>query len=242
MYEQANTPSNEDLREKERMTALRRSLNDPPQNEIWSGQALNAILQSLQTDTIPVSMRPIIPLSPEILNRINTTTGTTAGSVGLIRDGGKLSWPLPLKAADFSNDRTKMNELAVKAIEEAGRGAVQAETLQEMISTQDSLRQTLRDRVNDMSLSDHMAGSRFLNELDNTISALQDPNVSKQVSRSWAKSATVSELVDQFTRQGLRFAAATRGDEPAYSSLYQSFVAYMSGMSQLRAQKPQQNN
>jgi hypothetical protein len=240
MYEQANTPSNEDLREKERVTALRRSLNNPPQNEIWSGLALNNILESVQRDTIPVSLRPIIPLSPETLNHINSTSGTTAGSIGLIRDGGKLSWPLSLKSADFGTDRSKMDELASKAIEEASRGAVQAETLQGMTGALDNLREALREKVNDMSLTDNMAGRRYLNELENTISALQDPNVSKHVSRSWAKANSVSELVDQFTRQGIKFAAASPGDEPSYSSLYQSFVAYTSGLSQLRAQKPPQ--
>jgi hypothetical protein len=241
MYEQANTPSAEDLREKDRMTALRRSLNNPPQNEIWSGLALNTILESVQRDNIPVSLRPIIPLSPETLNHINTTSGTTAGSIGLIRDGGKLTWPLTLKGSDFGSDRSKMDELAAKALEEASRGAVQAETIQAMTSTLDGLRETLRQKVEEMSLSDHMAARRYLNELENTISALQDPNVSKQVSRSWAKSASVSELVDQMTRQGIRFAAATAGDEPSYSSLYQSFVAFTSGLSQLRAQKQPQD-
>jgi hypothetical protein len=241
MYEQANTPSAEDLREKDRVTALRRSLNNPPQNEIWSGAALNTILESVQRDNVPVSMRPMIPLSPETLSRINTTSGTTAGSIGLIRDGGKLTWPLTLKGPDFASDRSKMDELTVKALEEASRGAVQADTLQAMTSTLDGLRETLRQKVEEMSLNDHMAARRYLNELESTISALQDPNVSKQVSRSWAKSTSVSELVDQFTRQGIRFAAATPGDEPSYSSLYQSFVAFTSGLSQLRAQKPPQD-
>ncbi|MFL5240857.1 MAG: hypothetical protein ACJ8FY_02000, partial [Gemmataceae bacterium] len=75
-------------------------------------------------------------------------------------------------------------------------------------------------------------------ELDNTISALQDPNVSKFVSRSWgAKGNSVSELVDGMTQQGLKFAAATVGDEPYYTSLYTSMVTYTTGISQLRAQK-----
>jgi hypothetical protein len=240
MYEQANTPSSEDLREKARVTSLRRSLNNPPQGEIWSGVALNTILEALQRDSVPVSLRPIIPLSADTLAHINATSGATAGSIGLIKDGGKLPWPLSLKRGDFGSDRGKMDELASKALVEAGRGTVQPETVQEMTSTLENMREALKQRVDDIPISDYMSGKRFLTELEDTISALQDPNISKQVSRSWSKANSVSELVEQLTRQGLKFAAATPGDEPSYSSLYQSFVAFTSGLSQLRAQKPPQ--
>ena len=241
MYEQANTPSVEDLREKARVESLRRSLNNPPTNEILSGDALNTILEAVQKDLLPVSLRPIVPLDAETLSHINTKSGSTSGSIGLLRDGGKLTWPLPLKTRDFAANRAKIEQLAVKALSEAGQGSVDADTLQEMTSTANNLRDDLKQKVDDISMGDYMAAKRYLNELDNTIRALQDPNVSKFVSRSWAaKGNSVSDLVDGMTRQGLKFAAATVGDEPYYTSLYESMVRYTTGMSQLRAQKQPQ--
>jgi hypothetical protein len=241
MYEQANTPSVEDLREKARVESLRRSLNNPPTNEIMSGDALNTILEAVQKDVIPVSLRPIVPLEAESLSHINTKSGSTSGSIGLLRDGGKLTWPLPLKTRDFAANRAKIEQLAVKALSEARQGSVDADTLQEMTSTANNLRDDLKQKVDDYSMGDYMAAKRYLSELDNTIRALQDPNVSKFVSRSWAaKGNSVSDLVDGMTRQGLKFAAATVGDEPYYTSVYQSMVRYTTDMSQLRAQKQPQ--
>jgi hypothetical protein len=43
----------------------------------------------------------------------------------------------------------------------------------------------------------------------------------------------VGELVQQMTREGLRFAPAVSGDEPYYTSLHRALVDYDMGMAQL---------
>ena len=71
------------------------------------------------------------------------------------------------------------------------------------------------------------ADRRFLNELNDTITILQDPNVAKYVNQTWsAKGSTVADLTREMTRQGLKFAQATTGDQAAYVALHSGMVAY----------------
>lgn len=47
--------------------------------------------------------------------------------------------------------------------------------------------------------------------------------------------ATVGELVQQMTSQGLRFAPCITGGEPAYTALHQALVTYTVSMNQVAA-------
>ena len=56
---------------------------------------------------------------------------------------------------------------------------------------------------------------------------LDDPNIGKLATRQYAAQGdNVALLVMNMTRQGLKFAPATQGDEPAYTSLHDSMVAF----------------
>jgi hypothetical protein len=73
------------------------------------------------------------------------------------------------------------------------------------------------------------AALRFLNDLADTIRALQEPNIAKYAANPFAESGTtVSELVLHMTRHGLRFAPAISGQEAAYTALHRAMVAYFS--------------
>ena len=48
----------------------------------------------------------MVPLSPDLVRHINVTSGTFVGSVGLLRDGGKLDWPHVLQRSVF--DKTAL--------------------------------------------------------------------------------------------------------------------------------------
>jgi hypothetical protein len=229
MYERKHRPTVEDERERARQLRLRRARNDPPLNEIWSGKALNDLLDGIQkmlTQGIP---GPNIPLDPEILSRINVTSGTTPeGSLGLLRDGGKLRWPLTLRMSSFTSDRKQLDELAPKALSEAQSGEVSAETLQAMITSVDNLFSELKKNVRKINANDYIRSKRFLNDLEQTVKVLQDPNVSKYASRKWsAQGNNVLDLVSNMTRQGLKFAPAVPGDQAAYTSLHRAMVAFL---------------
>jgi hypothetical protein len=233
LYERDRRPSNEDERERARMLNLRRARNNPPPTEIWSGKALNDLLDGLQKMHAQHVSGPTIPLNPDILSKINVTTGTTEGSLGQLRGDGKLQWPYALSDTPYDADRKKLDELAAGAYKEAEYGRVKPATIRSMTKTVDDLAKKLKKNIKDITPSDYVDSKRFLNDMEQTIKVLRDPNVSNYVTKKWAaKGDTVSELVQNMTNQGLKFAPATRGDEAAYTALHSALVQYYSFPSQ----------
>jgi hypothetical protein len=170
---------------------------------------------------------PMVPIDETILPRINVTSGSNAGSVGLLRAGGKLQWPLLLQGDDYQDDRQQINKLMKQAYGEAQNGPVQGDTLNGLNTSLEQLTADLKANIRKVSSYDYMNAKRYIGELQSTIRTLQDPNISNYVSRKWAaQGGTVGELVSNMTRQGLRFAPATQGDETAYTSLYNNMATY----------------
>jgi hypothetical protein len=227
LWERQVLPTQEDERERVRMEQLRRSRNDPPPSEIWSGLALNNLLLAIQQMQVKNGPGPTVLINQAILPRINVTSGTTTGQAGLLRDGGRLRWPLVLNRPVFAADRQRMDELMDQAVQQARSGSTDADTLQGMIDTVNSLSAAIRAHIDDFTATDYSRAKVFLREIRSTIRALQDPNVANYLTGKWvACGNTVAELVDGMTRQGLRFAPALRGDEPAYTALHRDMVAY----------------
>jgi hypothetical protein len=236
-YEQANTPTLEDNREKARQMNIRRSRKDPPPTEIWNGKALNDLLGAIQQEQSRYGVQgPMVPLSPALLQNINLSAGTFVGSIGLLRDGGKLEWPFALRNSVFDKNRKNLDELCPKAWQEAGAGAVTFNTVTAMNTTVDSLIKQLDDEVANMTPSDYTRSRRYLRELHDTVQALQSPDVAKYVGGQWkARGNSVGELVYNMTQQGLKFAPAVDGGESAYTALHQALVAYDSGLGSMVA-------
>jgi hypothetical protein len=229
LYERANRPTMEDDREKARMENIRRSRNKPPLTEIWSGKALNDLLDAIQKMHDQRISGPTVPLNEETLKKINVTTGATEGSLGLLRDDGKLQWPYTLTDTPYDEERKKLDTLAVQAYKEAEYGRVKPQTIRAMTKSTDNLVKLLKQNIRDVTPNDYVEAKRYLNEMDKTIRVLRDPDVSKFVTRKWAaKGNTVSELVQEMKNSGLKFAPAVRGDEAAYTALHSAMVEYYS--------------
>src|SRR5947209_16438679 len=86
LYERERRPTLEDERERARLENVRRSRNDPPITEIWSGKALNDLLLAIQQQQAKGLRGPAVPVDGEILKNINVTSGASSGSLGLLRD------------------------------------------------------------------------------------------------------------------------------------------------------------
>ena len=85
-----------------------------------------------------------------------------------------------------------------------------------------------------LSPTDYIESKGFLDDLQSSIQSLRNPNVAKYLNGAYAaKGATVADLVQQMTTQGLHFAPATQDDQPAYSTLYQSLRTYDYRLAQL---------
>ena len=233
-YEQSLRPNPEDVRLQEQAQALRRARNDPPRVEIWSGTALNSLFKAIQKGQQSGLRGPLVPLDPDMLRHINLTSGTTQGGVGLFRDGGMLQWPLVLKSSDYEADRKKMDTLAPLAVQQAMSGRVADETLEGLGDVVASLRAKVDAAAKEMAPNKWVTANRFVKELDTTVKALQDPNISKQFNGTWsARGTNVAALIDQLNQQGLKFAPAAPGDEPSYTVLYNALVTYDMALGQL---------
>jgi hypothetical protein len=230
LYERDRTPTPEDERERFRLEQVRHSRNDPGLTEIWSGKALNELLLGIQKQQAQRIQGPSVPLDDDILKHINLTSGASGASLGVLKDGGRLRWPLALTDPDYESNRKVLDDLAQKAVKEAEYGRVEAETIRGMRTAVDNLQSELRRHVADVTPNDYIEAKRYLSELDSAIKVLRDPNVSNYVTRKWsAKGDTVAALVQDMTAQGLKFAPAVKGDEAAYTALQRAMVSYYSG-------------
>jgi hypothetical protein len=227
LYERNVLPTAEDDRERARMESLRRSRNNPPLNEIWSGKALNELLLGIQQQLALKVLGPDVPLNPDTVHHINVTSGSAPGSTGLLRNQGKISWPLVLRDDDYADLRKKINQLVADAYQQASAGAVSDDIVEGLIGSTRKLQAALKGNINNVTPDDYIRGKRFIHELENTAKQLQDPNVTKYVSGRWAaRGENVADLAKEMTQLGLRFAPALQGDEPAYVALHSAFVQY----------------
>jgi hypothetical protein len=241
-YERANTPTLEEQREFRRQQEFWRSWNDPPLTEIWSGKALNDLLRALQRGRAEQSFQgPTVPLDPELVRRLNLSTGTTAGSIGIFQHGEELHWPLPLQRATFDQERQAIEKLAPPVVKQVAAGKVDANAFDNLTQAVNQLRTSLRGNVHTMPSTEYIQSLRFVNQLRDAVRALQDPAAAKFFG-SWTLTAQdVGELVDQLTQKGLRFAPATLGNEAHYTALHRLMATYAAGLpreslQELRAQ------
>ncbi len=233
-YELSLQPDPEKIRQEQMAKSLQRSRNNPPLVEIWSATALNDLLRAIQSAQSGGATGRDVPLPPEVLQHINVTTGTTSGSIGLLRDNGKLSWPYVLQQSYFDDQCKRLDELLPQAVNEARSGRVSRQLLDSIRSTQKDLERSLDAHVADLTPSEFTEASRYVRELKDSIRVLQQSDVSKYFRSAWTpKGSTVGELVQQMTREGLRFAPAVSGDEPYYTSLHRALVDYDMSVAQL---------
>src|SRR5260370_39403751 len=156
---------------------------------------------------------PEILLNDDILQHINLPSGATGGNPGLLKNGGKLNWPLPLQAPEYDDLRNTVNANVAKAVEAAKYNPIDRSTLVPIKEALARLHKALDANITRMSPSEYLEASRYLSQLDDAYKALQDPNVTKYFddNKTWgAKGRTVADLVDNISKvQGIRLAPAT---------------------------------
>jgi hypothetical protein len=223
--------------------AYTRATHEPPITEVLSGQALN----DLYNHIYPIRQRmrlqpgapkgPDVPIDEDMLKQVNFTGMGSGGSVGILKDRGRLTWPLVLQSPEFDAPRKELGTLAADAVEQVRlNNPVGAATLRDMQADVRRMNDTLLREAGDVSPSDYVEAKRYLSSLESAIKALQDPNVGSQLNQNWApRVKDVAALIDFMGQKGLKFAPATAGDEPAYRHVYQRLLAYDSSPPELVA-------
>jgi hypothetical protein len=229
LYERKNTPTFEEEREFFNKQQLLRSLNNPPETEIWSGQALNDILADVAK--IDKNARgPAVPIDEDVLRHINLTTGPGAGNAGLLKNDARLTWPMALRDEGYKADRDLVNSLAVDAVRQAINGRVDAGALKELTAAAGRLRQNLAANIKDLTANQYTEASRFLGFLEDAIRVLGRPDAGDYFTRKYAaQGKDIADLVRNLNAKGLRFAPATPGDEPAYLAVHRALAVYDRG-------------
>jgi hypothetical protein len=238
-YELSMMPDPEKIRQEQMMRSLERSRNNPPAVDIWSGRALNDLLRTIRDAQSRGANGPDVPLSPEVIRHVSFTTGTTRGGPGLLKDGGKLTWPYALRTSDFADERKKVDEQMEQAVRQAQSGQVSADLLDGIGASLKEMERSIDARALQLTPDHYIQATRYLRELKDSYRVLQQSDVAKYFKPAWTpQGSTVAELVRQMTQEGLNFAPAVSGDETYYTSLHRSLVDYDMGIAQLTATAP----
>jgi hypothetical protein len=230
LYERDKTPTPEETRQESLKQQVQRARNNPPVTEIWSGRALNDLLGDLQRcaagkDSATLQA-DLLALDEDAIRHINVTRGP--GSVGLLKNDGRLTWPVGLAGSDYQGSRERLDALVTKAVGQAQfNHQVDAQTLEELSTAIDALRTQLRNRGRELSASLYIEAKNFVNELGQAHTALRQKDVGHQFGGVCAlKVSTVPELVKYMTDHGLQFASALPADRASYLALHQALANY----------------
>jgi hypothetical protein len=228
-YEKANTPSYIDDKERVMGLVIRRMMSQPQPAEIVRGDTLNTLMPYIKALSDQGTLGPPQSLNPSVLASINVATPSSGGggtSVGVLKNGGKLAWPLMLKGPL----QKKMDALLPDAVQQASAGTLEPTTYNKLVSLAQSMQDDVRTRYgkDEIDSGTFLRSKRYLSELESSLKVLQDADAAKYLSGAFtARGGNVPELVDNMTADGLKFAPATPGSESAYFSLHNSFVSYI---------------
>jgi hypothetical protein len=230
LYERSVLPNQADIEERNRIEELRWARDDPPLTEIWSGVALNQLLLGIQRQLAQGVTRPDMPLDPSVVRQINVTGGQSGGNLALIANQGRLQWPFALYGPTFQPYETAINALARTAYQQARSDSVFEQTITSLTTEVNNLQTALQNNVGNMDANSFIAGQRYVNDLQTFTQTLQNPNVGNYLNGTWAATgATVSQLVQNMTANGLRFSPALPGQDAAYVALQRAMAAYYLG-------------
>lgn len=230
LYERDNLPTYQDDVERTQQLRLRAALEQPPTNEITSGRALNTLLPSVRDQIQQGIFGPPHALDPALLQSINATTAH-GNNPGLLKDGGKMAWPVALRGVQ----QEQLQQELVLAVQEARNNALTPEILAQIRSGVAALDASLSTgiRAEKIDTQMYLSGKRFLDGLNSAVRVLEQPDASKILSgAATLHGQTVEELVANMTHDGLEFAPALPGEEAAYISLYHSLRAYLGAAQQ----------
>jgi hypothetical protein len=227
-YEKANTPSYIDEKERIAGLTIRRMLSQPQPAEITRGATLNTLMPYLKALGDKGTVGSPQSLSPSVLAAINVATPNAGGggtSVGVLKNGGKLAWPLMLKGPL----QKKMDALLPKAVEQAATGMLEPATYNQVVGLVMSMQDDVRTRYRKEQIdgSTFLKNKRYLDQLESSLKVLQDADAAKYLSGAFtARGDNVQELINNMSADGLKFAPATPGSESAYFALHNAFVSY----------------
>jgi len=210
----------EDFLKQQKSDDLQRSLTKPSSVDVTSGLALNAILDSLQSMPEKVKATKAMPIEESFIKQLNFTRGT--GSIGLLRNRGKLNWPTMLMrlqpAEDFAKARAQIEARFQDAFNQVnGGGRADADNIKALAKLIDQLSEMVSGRASSMTFAENLDVKRYMRSLEDSVNFMKQPDASEWMpGKHKAKPQSVQDLVLLMADKGVRFAPALLGDEEAY--------------------------
>jgi hypothetical protein len=226
-WEQSQIPTAQDLRVRDQMLDVQRSLTNPPVTEVLEGKSLNDLLNELTKQQAKGARGREVRLDRDRLKLINVRPRGDAGNLGLLKNEGRLNWPIALRSPTFDQPRKQLDELALEAVRQAPFGSVEINTLKGMKDAVEQMHALLAANINEMKSADYMDAKRYLNYLSDAVLGLGQKDVADFFNgKNAAKGDDVGQLVDYMNKMGLEFAPAVPGEESAYRALHQAMVSF----------------
>jgi hypothetical protein len=233
LYERANTPSLQDELERIQKQELRRSRFDPPKTEIWSGKAMNDILEDLKRVDRNKVAGGNATVDEDVLKRINVTSGKGNINLGVLKNGGRLDWPLGLKSlgAEGNEQTANIQKLIDLAYGNAEKGNTQDPgTIAEIRVAINKLEGLTKSHINDLGFSQYTEAKAYLAQLRDGVNLLAQKDAVDYIKGKYSlanvKANTVAEVVKYMQDNGLQFAPAVDGEQAAYNALHRALANY----------------
>jgi hypothetical protein len=227
LWERDNLPTHEDERQRMVREQLRRSRFNPPLTEVWSARALNDLLADLSAVD---GLSDRTPIDPNLLEKLNLTTGKGGGNVGFLK--GDTKWrPQMLREGQLAPDVDRLVLLVKKAADQVADKHPDAALIKEILRLQRRIAQDLAHRVRTAPAGEftpamYIDARVFLDQVNDVVKILQRPDAARYFDKRMAvQGKTVGEVVEYMKANGLRFAPATDGSEDAYSAVHQALAA-----------------
>ena len=225
-YIKANTPTyTQELARVTKSTLIRIQNNSLP-GEITNGKALNFMLDDLRKfPNKKIGLEPL-QLTETVLTHLNVSKNTFG--IGLLRDGGRVSWPAALQDQMSVNKRQELDKQIKSMVEDAFRGRLDNNVVKDVRNEIDKMRDALISKANEIPTGPYLDAKRFLQEFDEATIALQRDEAQRQAKfqRHIEGGRSVQEVVDYMIANGLRFAPATANDEAAYRAFHSALTRY----------------
>jgi hypothetical protein len=224
-YERANkywyTDEKIDIQAKQ----IEAAMNNPPVVEITSGRALNTLLPFLDKLATKGSQGAPVPIDPQVVQAMNTTSGAAAGNAGLLREVDHLEWPV----ATLGTNQKKLDDMLKQATYAGSRGPVSPTAVSQLNKQTELVAQDVKQKFykNEVDGGEYIQANRFLDRVREANKALSQPDITKMLAGAMGpRGNTVDEVVQSMESRGLTFVAAQPGQEGAYMAMHRAFVNY----------------
>ena len=235
LYEKKHTPTYQQLVEDQnRKNVARWTSPGFAPGEIWSATALNALMDEADRLQTRDASGPDVPLDAAQLQNINVgPKGDDGGNAGLLKDNGKLRWPIAFRTEPLSQDRDvprdieAINSNLPVAVRDAVNKSPDASVLKVLGDARDRLAGKLAANIADLPPRQYMQARRFLEALAGAIRLLEQGQAGKYLGNELTtKARTVKALVTYMKEHGLEFKPTVDGQEQDYAALHHALAAY----------------